>query len=266
MRRPSNERRLTGPFATGFRMTISSMTETATPATVLADVLLAPLLAALLYLLISRDGQGHGATLPAVVGTASMQTVLLSGSALLRDRLEGTLAHLALGPRIPVRLWAGRFAALASVGFAGSAVTWAATCALFHLGTGGAPDPVPPLMLLAASLASCGLGAAVAACSLAARDALFLVNLCGFAIPLLCGLVAPVSVLPVPLRWLAYALPTSWMTDAARAYATGDAGSAWRRLVVGVMAGMAWLLVAMLVLKAAAVLARRDGTFDATAM
>lgn len=98
MRRPSNERRLTGPFATGFRMTISSMPETATPAMVLADVLLAPLLAALLYLLISRDGQGHGATLPAVVGAASMQTVLLSGSALLRDRLEGTLAHLSRSP------------------------------------------------------------------------------------------------------------------------------------------------------------------------
>lgn len=252
---------------TGLRTTLRSMPEFGSPAAVAVQVLAAPVFTALFYLLMADWGVGGSAAvaaLAALTGSCAVQAVTLVASALAEDRFEGTLPYLISMGGHAVRLWAGRMAAMLAVAVAGGCASLAATLLTGRLTQGGAGPVLGAVVLLVvSSLASLGVGLCVAAVSLVCTDALFLANLVGFVLPLVCGLVAPVSVFPQPLRCLAYAVPVSWMTDAARAVADGRVRDAAAAAGCGIAVGIGWLVLAVAVTAVCEHRSRRDANIDA---
>lgn len=203
--------------------------------------------------------------LAALVGSCAVQTVTLAASTLSEDRYEGTLPYELVAAGVGIRSWAGRFAAMLLVsllgGFASLLAAFAATPAREWLS--GAPGGLllaAIALIIASCLASLGMGLCIAVLSLVCTDALFLANFAGYLLPVGCGLVAPVGILPQPWRALAYATPIAWMTDAARAVAAEHPGRACVCAGIAVAVGLVWSIVAVVTLCLCQAISRRYDT------
>ncbi|RKN67081.1 hypothetical protein D7252_05430 [Microbacterium sp. CGR2] len=120
--------------------------------------------------------------------------------------------------------------------------------------TGSPLSPVTwflvPLFVSAAVFASAGMGLVVGGLSLGMRDPLLASNIAGYLLPLVCGVIAPIALLPVPAQVIFGWLPLTHMTNAARTImSAGSASSAAFELLLGIALGGAWAAAGVAVWK-----------------
>jgi ABC-2 type transport system permease protein len=132
----------------------------------------------------------------------------------------GTLEPTWLTPTRPETAVFGRaisgliLSALASSILVGVAIVW------FGAAIAGGLLAALPAMALAA-VAMIGVGYLVAAAVLVIREPSFMVDATNFTYAILSGVAFPITVLPLFLQPVAYALPTTYAIDLLRHYALG---------------------------------------------
>jgi ABC-2 type transport system permease protein len=91
----------------------------------------------------------------------------------------------------------------------------------------GTAQPLPLLVALGLGLAATLAGAMLVAgmCLVLTRAAVVVLEGVTLALYLLCGVVFPVELLPVPLRVLSFALPWTWWYEALRRFLLGHGAS-----------------------------------------
>lgn len=260
-------RRLGSSFAVAFRMTLRSMPSMGSVPTTIVQIVAAPVFNTLFYMMLAWSGvlladpsasTGAGPAIAALVGSGCVGVCTLVAETLANDRFEGTMPYMLLGGSSALVLWAGRIGAMLVVGVLSdlaSLLAVMATVGPFALSW--AHWLLVAALILVSSLACLGVGLLVAVASLAMSDELFLSNTVGYVLPLVCGVVAPVSVFPRPFAAVLYVLPLPWLTDAARDLAAGDEVRAGIGMGVAVAIGAAWGLLAVICRRLAMTINRR---------
>lgn len=251
---------------TSAKLAFLSLPEAGSWLLVIVRIVLIPIASGVFYLAMSSGGTGvmtpaNGLTAAAAVG--ALTSSVAAATLVATDRFEGTLALLVIAPRAQVPVWIGRLSVVLGIGLATSLV--AAMVTLLITGSGFGSADVGPVLagLLAATVSSIGLGQCIGALSLKLQDAFLLPNFAEYLLPLLCGVVAPVTVLPLPLQWLAQAFPLTHVTTAMRETAEfGATPTFWSALLVSLLVGAVWLALSVVVWKSLERAARRDGSFE----
>jgi ABC-2 type transport system permease protein len=142
---------------------------------------------------------------------------------MLRQRMSGVLEGLIAAP---TPIWIhllGSVSANAVIAWISLAVAYASA---LLLGTGAQPEWTLALpVLLAFTVAAVAFGAALSLFYLLYRVPYGITNLLELMGWLLCGVVFPITLLPIPLQWLGRLLPFTWATEAL------DQGGHWRLMV-----------------------------------
>ena len=250
-----------------------TLPELGSPALVVVRLVLVPGFTALFYLAIASRGDlgdaSFGDALAAACVAAGVAAAVSCATLLSFDRFEGTTEQWALADRRAASFVSiGRNAVVLALGLcsgASSILALSAFRAVALPDDGGVSLAVA--CLLVASLSGMGLGLFVGVVSATMRDSLLLVNLTELGLPVLSGAAATITSLPAPAFWLAAALPTGWVTEAARsagaAHSAGTAQPASGDLVAALVTGAVWAAAA-LALGAARARRRWDGRSVAT--
>lgn len=236
-------------FTSAAKLAFVSLPEAGSWILTLVRVVFVPIASGLFYLAMSSGGTGeltpaNGLTAAAAVGalSASMATSSLIAS----DRFEGTIALLAIAPRSQGMMWAGRLTVVLGLGLATSLITASATLVVTGAALTQREIGAILVALCAATLSSIGLGQFIGAMSLRMKDAFLLPNFGEFALPILCGVVAPITVFPSALQWLASVFPLTHATQAIRGLeANGLTSSFWVSVSLSIGVGLVWLICAM---------------------
>lgn len=266
------------PFVNGFKITIVNMPDFGSVPTVLVQVLAAPAFQAVFYLLLAQGGlaaglgvtgadaagaaagtaAAQGAALAAMIGASCVAACTCVASVLAQERFEGTMPYVMGTTWAGFLPWAGRFAAMLAVTFlSGCAAMAAAAVTTDFSGFGPARWALTLLLLFVAVVSSCGMGLLVAACSLLFADALALTNIVGQVLPLIGGVVAPVSVFGGPIGRLLHVMPIAWSTDAARVLATGGTPAALADMAAALLSAAIWVVGAAVVWRVCIAQSRR---------
>jgi len=137
-----------------------------------------------------------------------------------REMDAGTLEPAWLTPTSPETLVIGR--AISGLVISGAASLVLLGIGLFVFGASFSPGiwlALPALLLAAASMI--GIGYLVASMVLLLREPSFFVDATNFLFAIVSGVMFPVVVLPVAVRWVAYLLPTTYALDLLRVHALG---------------------------------------------
>ena len=174
----------------------------------------------------------QGGSLVALAGVGGLFSV---------DANAGTLAFVILGGAPRLGLWAGRVVVVSVLSMTVSVVdlglTWPFTRA--------APDGTDLLQLIlvlfvngfAVSIFSVALGSF----AVRLKDPLTITNLAGYALTVLCGVVAPLSTLPSWLQVLARALPLTEGISATRDIFQGVTSDVYWTLLLEIGVALVWL-------------------------
>ena len=177
----------------------------------------------------------------AVMGMWTCQGVIAS-TLLARERWAGTLELVVAAPTSLARVLIPATLALSTIGLVCVVTTIAFMWFAFDLTLDVESWPlfVVGVLMAAATLALFGFFLSVTAVRYRTSWAL------GAALEypgwLLCGFFIPVSMLPTWIQPLSWAIPTTWAMDAVRAAA--DGGSPWGDLLVCLVIGLAYAVVA----------------------
>ncbi|ROQ38603.1 hypothetical protein EDF46_2243 [Frondihabitans sp. PhB188] len=225
-----------------------------------------PLAAALFYFAMSAAGGGArdaGDAVAAAIGAGASGAAVSVAVLLASDRFEGTLPFLLMASRGTVVAWLGRASVLLTVGIGMASV--GAVVPLALVGGVGGLDRVAGVALafVAVAPASAGVGFLVGSVGLRMRDSLFLANAAEFLLPLVTGVVAPLSTLPVGMAGVLRLIPIADVIDAARVAATaGTTPAYWSDLGLAALASVAWGAAAVASWVFFGRLARRTGSAD----
>lgn len=255
-----------GAFTIGARIAINSLPETRTVATTLVRLVVVPLFTALFYVMLATGGTSvlrPADALAASLAVGAIQATVATCSLLATDRFEGTSAFHLTAPRLPMMLSAGRLTVPTAIGIVTGSIT--SVSLLLVSGTAISPSgwALALLTVAAAVLGSVGLGYFLAALSLSLRDSLVAANLAGYFLPLLCGVVAPLTLFPAWIQAPLGVLPLSHGTTAAREFMTsGATSSAWFSLALCLLTGIGWAAVGAIVWRLQQHRALRIGTAE----
>jgi ABC-2 type transport system permease protein len=230
-------------------------------------VLAVPIGAGLFYLaLASGGGTAPISASDAIAAGASVGAInaAIAASVLIaHDRFESTLPYLAIASHGRAAAWAGRLTLVTAIGTIAGVVT-----TVVALSIAGEQLPLESwaavtLVLLLASASAIGLGFLLGAVSLRLSDSLLLANVAEYALPLICGAVAPLSVFPnalaACLRWI----PPAGAVEAGRALANEGIGHEfWFDLVVSASSGILILIAGTVIWHFLERQARRDGSIE----
>ncbi|KFI42010.1 ABC transporter permease [Bifidobacterium biavatii] len=263
-----------GPFVTGWRITMRATPSLGSVPATLVQVLAAPAFTALFYLMLAHAGEhtaaGFGAAIDGtasavnamavLIGTCCVESCTSVSATLATDRFEGTMPYVSLG-RPSLRSWAGRIGAMFVITLCSGCAAMAALACCSGMVSFDARRWVAAVALMMLSILSCsGMGLLVAACSLMMDDALFLANFAGYALPLVGGAVAPLTVFPPIVAGALHAMPLAWLTDAARALAAGRWHAMMVDSLIGVGIGLLWAVAALAVWRICMAYHRRHDT------
>lgn len=253
------------------RLAFKSLPEFSTWVTVVVRVLAVPAATSLFYLAIS-SGAGMAPlqaanAIAAAAGVGAVSAAVAASVLVAQDRFNGTLTYLMIAPYSRISAWTGRFILVAGFGLVmaviGLSVSLAITGQAFNLSQWAGI----PAVLLVASLSSVGVGYALGAVSLRMRDSLLLANVAEYALPLLTGIVAPVSALPGGLEYVARLIPLTHAIEAGRTLvANGVTSAFWMQLLAGALTGIVWFVVGWYAWKVLEKRARAAGNVDALAI
>lgn len=267
--------RIWGSCVIGARIAVNGMPSLSSWQTAMMRMVVEPLLSTLLYILFSgvltgaaagREGgsqQLMEATYAAVFGACAVSTSMAVSEALSWDRFEGTLVYVIFAPKSSLMVWLGRVGALVGITTGSSIVTFFVTVLLVDARSLLSLQYGELLLTLIVSiLASCGFAVCVAAASLLTRDMYTIPNILAAFLPIIGGMIAPMSVFPPALRCIFDVLPLPHVTDAARAVVLNN-GNAWAQsLALALASGTVWCLLGYALWRVSLVVQRQRGTLS----
>ena len=119
------------------------------------------------------------------------------------------------------------------------------------------------LVIVVSSAGAIGLGFLLGAISLKLGDSLLLANIAEYALPLICGAVAPLSVFPEFISAILQWIPPAAAIQAGRALSQhGSTPQFWLSIDAGLASGALALLVGVAVWRYLERQARRDGSIE----
>ena len=139
---------------------------------------------------------------------------------LKREMDAGTLEPTWLTPTRPETAVFGRAIAGLILSALASVILVAVAMGFFGAAIGGALLVALPALVLAA-ISMVGVGYLVASAVLVIREPNFMVDATNFIFAILSGVAFPITVLPLFLQPIAYALPTTYAVDLLRHHALG---------------------------------------------
>ena len=92
-----------------------------------------------------------------------------------------------------------------------------------------------------------GFSHCIAVCAAKFSDPYALPNALGFVLPLVCGSVANISLYPPVLRAIAYVMPVSWATQAARSISEDNMLPYYWYLIGLILVDVGWRIIAFLI-------------------
>lgn len=240
-------------FAVGARVSYVSLPETRSPTTFTVGLVVVPFLTALFYLLLASGGTASlrpGDALAASLASGAIAATVTVSTLVVTDRFEGTRAFLLLSPRTNISLWLGRLSVPVVIGVITGT---ASSCAILLLSRASIAPEIwaqIPLFVAIAVISSAGLGVFIGGLGLGMSDPLVASNVAGYTLPLACGVIAPVTLLPAPVEAVAGLLPLTHVTTAARSFiGSGGLAAAGGEMLSAVLVGAAWGLVGVVVWK-----------------
>ncbi|MFB7843653.1 ABC transporter permease [Microbacterium sp. NPDC056052] len=255
-----------GGFMIGARIAINSLPETRTVVTLLVRLAAVPLLTALFYVMLATGGTTAltpADALAASLAVGAIQATVATCSLLATDRFEGTSTFHLTAPRPPIMLSAGRLSVPTIIGFVTGSITSVSLLLVSAASVSPSGWALALLTVATAVLGSVGLGYFLAALSLSLRDSLVTANLAGYFLPLVCGVVAPLTLFPAWAQIPLGILPLSHGTTAAREFMTsGTTSSAWFSLTLCMLTGIGWAVVGAVVWRLQQRRALRIGTAE----
>lgn len=247
------------------RITILSLPELRSWITAIVHLVGVPVLTAWLYLAFASGGRIVGAgvadAVAAALAVGSPTATVALPQLIAQDRFQGTLGSWTLATHSRVASWGGRVSVVLVLAALTSAVALTATLPAYApvAGFGGVM-----LALVSGLTGSIGVGVMLGALALLVRDALAVANVTAYALPLLAGAVAPLTVLPFPLGIAGASLPIAHAIESGRRFATGQSGAT--EALWAVLVGVPWLCTGVLLWWLCERAARRRGTIDALAL
>lgn len=253
------------------RLAFSSLPEFTNRSTAIVRVLAVPAATSLFYLAISS---GAGTSPPqaanavaAAAGVGAVSAAVSASVLVAQDRFDGTLTFLLIAPYARVTAWTGRLLLVAGLGLVMAAVGLVFSLTVTGQSFNFSQWTAIPLVLVVASLGSVGVGYALGAVSLRMRDSLLLANIAEYALPLLAGVVAPVTALPGGLDLVARLIPLTHAIEAGRTMvATGVTSSFWVQLLASLILGGIWFVLGWFMWMVLEKRARAAGNVDALAV
>ncbi|MFC0265965.1 ABC transporter permease [Alloscardovia macacae] len=278
MRMMIKKSRIWTSFRIGVRIAVNGMPSLSSWQTAMMRMVVEPLLSTLLYILFSgvltwedlavQHGQASGqqlmeATYAAVFGACAVSTSMAVSEALAWDRFEGTLVYVIFAPKSSLMIWLGRVGALVGITTVSSIVTFFVTVLLVDARSLLSLQYGELLLTLIVSiLASCGFAVCVAAVSLLTRDMYTIPNILAAFLPIIGGMIAPMSVFPRVLRSVFGVLPLPHVTDAARAVVLNNANAWVGSLGLTLISGVAWCLLGYVLWRVSLAVQRQRGTLS----
>ena len=224
-----------------------------------------PVVTAVLFLALSTGGSGRGATqggaVAAGLAVVAISSATMASAFLTTDKLSGTLPFVVLGSRGRPTVWLGRGVVVAGVGIATGLIGTATTLLVAEQGISITEALGLVALVIETAIVSLAMGVAVGAVGLVLRDSLLLSNLAQYLITVLCGAVAPLSVLPSPARAVALLFPMTYTVAAGRSL--GQARTAVLYGAAGAMAGLVWAVAGAILWRSLERRSRRTGAIEA---
>lgn len=144
---------------------------------------------------------------PGVIAmVVTMISVLLTSTAVVREKEIGTIEQIMVTPIRPVEFILGKTVPFALIGFADMLIATLLSAYWFEVPVRGSL----PLLVLATGfllLATLGLGLLISTTSATQQQALMSTMFCYFPMALLSGFAYPIANMPAVVRWLTYANP-----------------------------------------------------------
>lgn len=249
------------------RLSLSTIPELGSTTIAIVRLVAVPITTGLFYLALAT-GAGSvapstGNALAAGAAVGAMAASMAASALVTLDKFEATIPHLLLASSGRIAAWTGRLSTLVGMGLI-TAITVSIVGLIiappsWQTGQWG----LFVLTLLAAAFGGMGIGLLLGAIGLCMRDSLWLANLAEFVLPLICGAVAPVSVLPAPVQWITSVVPITPAISAARTLGAGgsiaDVGS---ELALSLALGCVWLVAGLVSWRIVERLARSTGAFE----
>lgn len=217
------------------------------------------------FLLYQQSSDPH-ALVYAGLGSSVMgiwSVIATSASSLLqRERWTGTLELLVVAPTRFALVLVPITTAMATLGLYSLVATLVWGRVLFGISVPVA-HPVPFVLAIVVSIFSIALiGFLLSVVVVRYRTAWALGNLLEYPGWLICGFLVPLSLFPVWVSWIAYALPPTWGMQAIRDAAAGD--GAWFDLLMCLGLGLVYGALGTLLSEAVLRSARRNATVSLT--
>ncbi len=194
---------------------------------------------------------------------ASFSSIFAVCNLTSEEKWQGTLIPLIATPANRFPLFLGRAMFQILNGMAAITVGFLYATFVFGVDMARADFLALAVVIVITSLAMTGFGLMLGSVGLFMRTAMIIANIFLFAGHLLCGVNFPVSVLPVWLQPVSYAIPMTYGTTAARAAVQGSGLAQLAPVLLqDIGAGVGSILVGYFLFVGFEILARRRGTLE----
>lgn len=229
-------------------------------------LLLRPMAQVIFYGLAARFATGQADVTFQVIGNAVQVCVMSSlhttANALVDERSNGTLALVTLAARQRFLVFGGRLLVVGMHGLVTCVAALAVGALVFGLDLGHAQWALVALALVTTVVATSSMGVAMGSVGLVLSDLNLVGNIVTVSFLALAGINFPVSALPVPLQWVAWALPMTRGAQAVRVAMAGGGPTFWPLLAGEVTVGLCWLIFGYGLFRFLERKARVHGTLD----
>lgn len=251
---------------TGARVSIQSIPSLNSWNTAVIRMIIEPLLSTFLYVFLSGavsggfNGAVSASTLADVMGACSISTSMTVSEALAWDRFEGTTPFVLTSAKVALPLWFGRIIALVTISLVSDAVTLFITM-LVVSPSAFLMINMSALMLLflIVPVASTGFGIAIAAISMMMNDVYTISNALSAILPIVCGVIAPISIFPKMMQYVLYVIPVTHVTQVSRNIVDGSVNVGVLLLVI-LIVGALWAIVGVIIWNVGVAVQQRKGT------
>ncbi len=236
------------------------------PSIFLSTMIAVPVMQTLLFVLIG-DWTGYQSREFFIVGNAfqvtAMAGIVGAATVIASERRFGTLSHIIGSPAQRWALFLGRSLPMAVTGLVSPWVIFTVALAIGGIDASIADVVAITPLLLAASFSGAALGLVVSAAALTGREAFHLASLVYIGLLVVSGANVAFGDLPAVLQGIGFVAPITHSLQGARDFLSDPTiGFPLNQLLAEIGIGVAWLLVALILLRIFEHRARVTGTID----
>ncbi|MBT1018008.1 hypothetical protein KJY77_02480 [Canibacter sp. lx-72] len=252
-------------FLNSAKIARACLPEASTRLTIAVKFVILPCLLTLFFLALSSGGSASPSLESAfavALGVSSIVAATSIVSLVATDRFEGVTVFLLTAHGNLALSWLGRYTVVTGIGSATALLGFAVSMAVTRVNFNWQSLPLIALLIVIAPLSAAGFGACLGSLSMWLKNSLTVSNVAEFALPIMIGMIAPVSVFPAPLQALCLALPPTHIVAAGRHLALVAMPEFWNEAALAIALGSGWFLAALVLWKFFIRRTRVTGNFE----